>query len=69
MEEDIFYDGKIGTINEPVISDEVTIEMLGEVYVLPAVRHPQNTEITVLAAALVKMSQRVDELEKQIKGE
>jgi uncharacterized protein YhaN len=50
------------------VADEVTIEMLGETYVLPAVKHPQESALAAVAAALVKLSQRVDELEKQVNG-
>ena len=54
---------------EPQILEEVRITMLDldEEHILPAVKHPHYDAVTSLYAVVIKLHQRVQVLEEQIK--
>jgi hypothetical protein len=54
---------------EPTILEEVKATMLGEEYTIPAVKHPHYDPSTTLFAIVIKLHQRVEALEAELKGE
>ena len=53
---------------EPQILEDVTVTMLDEEHILPAVKHPHYDAVTSLYAVVIKLHQRVQELETKLAG-
>ncbi len=58
-----------GLTFEPTILEEVKATMLGEEYTIPAVKHPHYDPSTTLFAIVIKLHQRVEALETELRGE
>ena len=72
MSEKIWSSGEVGTpltFFEPPILEEVTVTMVGEEYTIPAVKHPSYDPLTCAMAVIVKLHQRVEALEAELKGD
>ena len=53
---------------EPTMLEDVTVTLLDEEHILPAVKHPQYDAVTSLYAVVIKLHQRVQELETKLTG-
>lgn len=75
MSEKIWSSGKVGTLTFfspqlwPTILEEVNVNMNGEEYTIPAVKHPNYDPLTCAVAMIVKLHQRVEVLEAELKGD
>jgi len=49
--------------SDPKIVEDVTVNLLGEEYVIPAAPYPTGEVTTMLLAVVLKLHQRVEELE------
>ena len=56
------------TFNRPVI-DEVVLNIMGEEYKLPTIKHEQYAPMVSLYAAIVELHNRVQALEAELKGD
>ena len=54
---------------EPLITDEVTVNIMDEKYTLPAVEHKQYDPLASLCAVVVELHNRVQVLEAELKGQ
>jgi len=69
MSEKIWSSGEIGTLTffEPPVLEEVNVTISGEEYTIPAVKHPNYDPLTCAMAMIVKLHQRVEVLEAELK--
>ena len=51
---------------EPIMLEDVTVTLLDEEHILPAVKHPQYDVVTSLYAVVIKLHQRVQVLEAEL---
>ena len=54
---------------DPLIKDEVTVNIMDETHTLPAVEHVQHDAVTSLIAVVVELHNRVQVLEAELKGQ
>ena len=52
---------------DPLIKDEVTVNIMDETHTLPAVEHIQHDAVTSLFAVVVELYNRIKELETELK--
>jgi hypothetical protein len=73
MSEKIWSSGKVWAAPvrffEPPILEEVTVTMVGEEHTIPAVKHPSHDLLVSAIAMIVKLHQRVEALEAELRGE
>ena len=70
MSEKIWSSGEDGTpftFFEPRIIEEVTVTISGEEHTIPAVKHPSHDILASAMAMIVKLHQRVEVLEAELK--
>lgn len=54
---------------ESLLLEEAKVSMLGAEYKIPTIKHPHTDAATTLFAIVVKLHQRVQALEAELKGE